>query len=561
MEIHLIADTNLFFEFKTLEELPWHELGYDTIVIVLTKPVLDEIDKHKKSTGRTRSRAIEIFARIRGMLTAGTQEVDVRSADPKVVLRRMASARPDQSLSDHLDYGKPDERLIGIAATLGAQAAGYEVKLFTDDVGPAGVADDLNLPYLMINQDWKRPAAETTEGKRVKELEKDLALYRAQEPKIVIRCETAGTSDRIQVVRKIAQPLTNAEIEQFLDDLRLKHPRQADFTPPPKLTKRKAFGEIETIEYTAPSDEEIAEYVDTRYPQWIEDCRNVLRNLHVGRDEIEPDILLRWSMTNEGTRPASQVRLEFDAKGPIELMRPLAQGDDEEEDETAAVPTKSYPTAAPRLPPAPIPPAFGQRVTRTEGLVPIVPKLPRGADIANIKSATELHRQFASAANAAKRLGLDRISQPSYLQSINKASDLVKQFNDQHLSSLSKLDSLVNPSSFATITPLDIERIRISPSFTPEPHDPEAFYFDNWRPGRPVMKGALTADLWRHRTDEQTFEFEVHFVTEDEARGAVECTVHADNLTQPERLVVSVSRLFGPLSMLDLAKSLVDDCR
>jgi hypothetical protein len=43
MEIHLVADTNLFFEFKTLEELPWQELGYDTVVIILTKPVRDEI--------------------------------------------------------------------------------------------------------------------------------------------------------------------------------------------------------------------------------------------------------------------------------------------------------------------------------------------------------------------------------------------------------------------------------------------------------------------------------------------------------------------------------------
>lgn len=562
MEIHLIADTNLFFEFKTLEELPWHELGYDTVVIILTKPVLDEIDKHKKSTGRTRSRAIDIFARIREMLTTGTQEVDVRPAAPRVVLRRMASARPDQSLADHLDYGKPDERLIGIVATLNAQAAGYDVRLFTDDVGPAGIADDLNLPFLMINQDWRRPAAETSEGKRVKELEKDLALYRAQEPKIVIRCETSGASNRIQVVRKIAQALSDAEIEQFLDDLRLKHPRPADFTPPPTATKRTAFGEVETIEYTAPSDEEIAEYVDTRYPQWIENCRNVLRSLHVGRDEIEPDVLLRWSMTNEGTRPATQVRLEFDAKGPLELMRPLAQSDedDEEEDATAAAPIKSSATATPSLPPSPKPPAFGQRVTRTQAPVSNVPKLPTGFDIASIKSAAQMHRQFASAASAAKRLGLDRLSQPSYLQSINATSDLLKRFNDPRLLSTSRFDSLVDPVSIATITPRDIERLRIPPAFIPDPHDPEAFYFDDWERGRPVTKGAITADLWRHRTDEKTFEFEGLFLTDDEAQGAIECTVHADNLTKPERAVVTISRVFEPLSMVDLARSLVDAC-
>ena len=362
-------------------------------------------------------------------------------------------------------------------------------------------------------------------------------------------------------MRKIAQALSDAEIGQFVDDLRLKHPPQADFTPPATTTKRMAFGEVETIEYSAPSDEEIAEYVDTRYPQWIENCRNVFRGLHIGRDEIEPEILLRWSMTNEGTRPASQVRLEFDAKGPLELIRPLAQDEDDvEEDATAGAPTKPSPPTAPRLPAPPKPPAFGQRVTRTQAPLPTVPKLPGGFDIASIKSATEIHRQFADAAKAAKLLGLDRLSEPSYLKSINSASDLVKRFSDPRLLSPSRFNSLVSPVSFATMTQPEIERLRM-PQFTPEPHDPEAFYFDDWRRGQPVTKGALTADLWRHRTAEKTFEFEVLFLTDDEAQGAVECTVHADNLTKPERAVVTISRVFEPLSMVDLARSLVDTCR
>jgi hypothetical protein len=482
MEIHLVADTNLFFEFKTLEELPWQELGYDTVVIILTKPVLDEIDKHKKASGRTRSRALEIFGRIREMLIIGRQEVDIRSSAPRVILRRIASALPDQDLKDQLDYGKPDERLIGIASTLSAGAVGYDAKLFTDDGGPAGIADDLGLPFLMISQDWRRPAPESPEGKRVRELEKDLSLYRAQEPKIVIRCETAGTANKVRVARKVAQPLSDAQIEQFVDDLRRKHPQQADFTSPPTSTKRTVFGEVETTEYSAPSNDEIADYVDTRYPQWIENCRNVLRSVHVDRDEVEPEVLLRWSILNEGTRPASQVRLEFEAKGPLELMRPLAQDDDA----GAEAPTKSSSPAAPRLPAAPKPPAFGQRVTRAQAPVPTVPTLPGSFDIASIKSATEVHKQFASAASAAKRLGLDRLSDPSYLQSINTASDLVRRWSDPSLLAASRLDALANSHSFATITPLAIEPFRIPRVLTPEPHDPEAFYFDNWRRGRPV---------------------------------------------------------------------------
>ena len=152
MEVHLVADTNLFFESRSLEYLPWSELGYDPVVILLTKPVLDEIDKHKKGTGRTRSRALEIFGHVCGMLTSSAHEVEIQTLSPKVVLRRMPNVAPDAAHKGHLDYAKTDERLIGIVSTLAAQASGYDVKLFTDDTGPASTADGMGVPYLMINQ-------------------------------------------------------------------------------------------------------------------------------------------------------------------------------------------------------------------------------------------------------------------------------------------------------------------------------------------------------------------------------------------------------------------------
>ena len=116
--ILLVADTNLFFECRPLNQLPWQELGSDQVVVILTKPVLDEIDKHKKGSGRTRDRALEIFGRVREMLTTSTQEYEIQASSPRVVLRRAPNEKPDPTLSDVLDYSKNDERLIGITATI-----------------------------------------------------------------------------------------------------------------------------------------------------------------------------------------------------------------------------------------------------------------------------------------------------------------------------------------------------------------------------------------------------------------------------------------------------------
>jgi predicted ribonuclease YlaK len=185
MEVHLIADTNLFFECKALEELPWSELGYDPVVILLTKPVLDEIDKHKRGSGRTRKRALEIFQRVRSMLESSAQEVEIQASSPRVVLRRTSpSVAPDPTHKDHLDYAKTDDRLIGIASTLSAQASGLDVKLFTDDTGPASTADGLGVPYLMISENWRRPASETTEERRSKILKRILRLIARRNPRL-----------------------------------------------------------------------------------------------------------------------------------------------------------------------------------------------------------------------------------------------------------------------------------------------------------------------------------------------------------------------------------------
>jgi hypothetical protein len=137
--------------------------------------------------------------------------------------------------------------------------------------------------------------------------------------------------------------------------------------------------------------------------------------LHVGRDEVEPEVLLRWSISNEGTRPASQVRLEFEAKGPLELMRPIAHDDDDDdgEDDSAGdgSPPKSSPSAA-RLPAAPKLPAFGQRVTRTQAPLPTVPKLPGGFDIASIKSA----RGAQAIHERRQKSGVRSVVQPKLLE-------------------------------------------------------------------------------------------------------------------------------------------------
>lgn len=561
MEAHLVADTNLFFECKALEELQWGELGYDPVVILLTKPVLDEIDKHKKANGRTRKRALEIFKRVRGMLTTSTTELVIREASPRVVLRRMANVVPDETLSGALDYGKNDDRLIGILAALSQKASGHKVMLFTDDTGPAATADGLGLPFAMINVEWRRPAEESTEDKKIRELEKNLATYRSQEPKISIdRCIPADDAGVVTVTRRIAQPLTESEIEEMLDALRLKHPMKTDFSPPADTSSGEAEGKfVAIVRFEPPSTKAIQNYQEVLYPQWLNNCRTVLSKLHIGRDEIEKPVILQWAMTNDGTRPASQVRVQFEAQGPLAIRRLQDRDDEVDEDDASDGQSVSAGRPIPTLPQSPKPPAFKKVVTR----VPAASNLTtmRSPDIPMLRATGFLNDEMRRISTTPKTVGLASFD-PMFdalknLDSLNGFSRLLE--HHRNIFETPDQNALLGTSAIGQFSHLPIEPIRLPQPFIPPKHDPEAFYYD-WPAKNPVKKGALTCDLWRHKNSEEVFEFEVLFTKEGEARGSILCTVHAENLTKPETSRISINRKVELFRLLDLARIMVQNC-
>ena len=550
MELRLVADTNLFFECRPLEQLPWGELGHDPVVVLLTKPVLDEIDRHKKATGRTRARALEVFGLVRTMLTRNQREVEIRPSSPRVVVR-LEGARPDPDLKDELDYGKVDERLVGIVSTLRAAATDHAVELLTDDAGPASTASGLGLPFQMIDGGWRRPPSESTEAKRIKELEKDLATYRAQEPRISIApCGGADAPNVVQVTRNVARALTRDELDALMASLRAKHPPRTSFAPPATRSVTGSDGVVVRTEYLPPPEEAVTEYLKVLHPRWIEACRDLMARLHEGRDVREAALVLRWAMSNVGKRPASQVRVEFEAKGPLTLARLTKTRSQKGDPDAAGIATRPPP---PTLPLPPQAPPFRERVTR---LPPPSRSEAVGHPLAASVVASELlrrdHDALARSIGDALRAGLPAsgLVGPGAL-----LGDAARSFAGGPA-----LDPRFGPAFARMAAPDPFDRSSLAGGIVPtlRRHDPERFYWD-WPEGA-AKAGASNCDLWRHQIGEQTFELEVSFDQDGEARGSVVCTVHAENLTRPEQARCVVRRAVEGFHVLDLAEAMVATC-
>lgn len=558
MEHAFIADTNLFFECKRLEELPWSDLAVDPIVIALTKPVLAEIDKHKKGGGRTRKRAIEISGRIRGMLTAHPPQEVIQEARPRVLLRLMPIVQPDPALAGSLDYDINDDRIVGSVSAILKDGAFASASILTDDTVAASTAHSLGLSFFLIPETWKRPPEVTTEAKRIKELEKDLSIYRAQEPAISIE-DASGDTTHAHVVLRVALALESTEIEQLIDNLKARHPIREEFAAPE--TELQADGT--EISYEAPDAEAVEKYKSEAYPKWISACRSVFESLHNGRTEPEPPVALTFSIANRGTRPASRMRVSFEASGNIHLSRDAYGPDDDDQDdgdEQSALPP------IPNLPSPPVAPEVRRTVKRPQ-------PVSKGVDIATLRASgtgsqlSDLGRtsrgvmggldSHFAAINSARSM-FDNLHGTGALAEFSRGagaiSDMMRMAQEHdHLGR-----SLFESASIARPAYLDMPAIR--PPSMPEKDNPEEFYYDRWPPRKPTKRGALTCELFRHQGGEELFEVDVLFPDDGDVTGAVRCTVEAENLTKPAELLIPVSRRIETYSLADIAKEMVECC-
>ena len=122
----------------------------------------------------------------------------------------------------------------------------------------------------------------------------------------------------MRAVRRVPTALGQADIGRLVETLRERHPIQESFDVPQSET----LDDGTEVSYEPPDAGAISKYKTEAYPGWIAACRTVLQNLHEGRVEREPSLIIGVALANRGTRPASRMRISFEALGNIQLRVP-----------------------------------------------------------------------------------------------------------------------------------------------------------------------------------------------------------------------------------------------
>ena len=100
----------------------------------------------------------------------------------------------------------------------------------------------------------------------------------------------------------------------------------------------------------------------------------------------------------------------------------------------------------------------------------------------------------------------------------------------------------------------------LPPSSLDRRRDPNAFYYKPRRPRDPVESLSLECEQWRHGIEDQYFDVQVPFdPSQDRIEGAVECSIHAENLSAPQRLVIPIRVVVKRVEARTYANQLIEN--
>ena len=356
--LYLFPDTNVFVQCRALHELDWSEYAqYDEVHLVVCPPVQREIDQHKtRGNDRIGKKSRKVHSMLRELLVGDAGYKVVRDREPMVKLLLDPSCQPDQALAGHIDYNEMDDRMVGCVYAYKQTNPQWDIRLLTHDGGPMATAKMLSIPFVPVPDDWLLPPEPTGAERENKRLREEIARLKDAEPSFSISHPDGDgkETDLLEFEWPLFEELSADEVGSLMELLKRNFPVAIDFGAretkweQPRIGRAIVFDAMRRFE--PPSQQEIERYTNTAYPEWIEQCEDLLRRLHGTLEHNREPVAFFFTVTNEGSRPGKHVLVTITARGNF-FVRPPRESDDEEGETDAENSAQGL-----LLPPPPRPP-------------------------------------------------------------------------------------------------------------------------------------------------------------------------------------------------------------
>ena len=332
--LHLFPDTNAFVQCRALHELDWSEYEeFDEIRLIVCTPVQREIDRHKaRGNDRLGRRSRKVHQMFREIIVGGDAYIVVRESHPRVSLLFEPSCRPDPALAGDLDYTETDDRIVGCVHGYRERNPHWDVRLLTHDSGPMATARMVSVPFVPVPDGWLRPPEPTDAERENRRLREEIAHLKSAEPRFSIAHSAGegGDTDLLEFEWPSFAGLSGEEVGSLVESLKRKIPLVTEFG----FEEAKGAQPIQVgaillnvgRRFEPPSQQEIDQYAEIAYPDWIERCEGILQRLPAALEHHREPVVFSFFATNEGSCPGKQVLVTITARGNF-LVRPPRESD------------------------------------------------------------------------------------------------------------------------------------------------------------------------------------------------------------------------------------------
>ena len=316
-------DTNFLIQCKDLNQIDFSDLfgGFNSIKLLLTEPVLKEIDNFKTDPNRRRSKRARIYNSMFLELYKNKDKLHRISSDPSVVLKFAPFYNHTDlvSIDSSLDISNPDDMLLAYVLKYRAENQG-KIYLLTHDTTVLIKAQIRELDSHHIPESWLLPPSKDKIQKEIEVLKYQSIELKKKHPDIQIRCRLEDINGKLieKPVVKLFPPLTPEETDYFINKLKSKFPLKMDFSEEINTAKKLDKSSHATLSwgfkqeiYTILAHTQTNYYIKKDYPEWIKKLKIWLSKIHFYLYNIHNTLRLVVNLENTGNVFAFDLRLEL----------------------------------------------------------------------------------------------------------------------------------------------------------------------------------------------------------------------------------------------------------
>ena len=318
--VYCFPDSNFFFHFTYFNEIDWPALlGCDRACLVVTTPVLRELDKYKsdRNSGRRRDRSRSVLREFDAIIGSSHPGVPLEFRRSTEILFDLSAA----DMTAHMGQLEPDvedDKILALVMAFQSTHPDGDVLLLTDDRAMRLKAKALGIACFVPPEEHRLVDEPTTAEQELARLREEVGRMRASAPVLSSGFnDPQGATDKLVVRYRPYHDPSEDEIASMVEERRRK-----------LIAKSRARGRFE---YYFPHEEQAIEDYLPGFRKWL---------LAKSRfDSVIASVFaVRLVMVNTGLSPANDVVAEVDFPAGFEILT-----------------DENYP----QCPPEPAPPSVG----------------------------------------------------------------------------------------------------------------------------------------------------------------------------------------------------------